>query len=209
MRPEATEEDIRKLCAEARRHGFAAVCVNPVYVRLVLECLAGTSVKVCSVVGFPLGSQPSVAKAFEARRAVRDGAAEIDMVIHVGALKSKAYENVRREIREVREATEGKVLKIIVEAALLTREELIRASIYAREAGADFVKTGTGFAQRGASAEDVRIIREAVGPKMKIKAAGGIKSRHQAEELIQAGADRIGTSSSVDIVTQGGNGEHG
>lgn len=209
MRPEATEDDIRKLCAEARRHGFAAVCVNPVYVRLARECLAGTRVKVCSVVGFPLGTQPSAAKAFEARRAVRDGAAEIDMVIHAGALKSKAYENVRREIREVREATEGKTLKVIVEAALLTREELIRASIYAKEAGADFVKTGTGFAPRGASAEDVRIIREAVGPKMKIKAAGGIKNRHQAEELIQAGADRIGTSSSVDIVTQGGNGEHG
>ncbi|OGR86772.1 MAG: deoxyribose-phosphate aldolase [Elusimicrobia bacterium RIFCSPLOWO2_01_FULL_60_11] len=209
LKPEATEADIRQLCAEARRHGFAAVCVNPVYVRLARECLSGSRVKVCSVVGFPFGAQPSASKAFEARRAVRDGADEIDMVIHVGALKSKAYESVRKDIREVREAAEGKILKVIVEAALLTKEELVRASIYARDAGADFVKTGTGFAPRGVSLEDVRIIRETVGPHIKIKAAGGIKSRSQAEGLIAAGADRLGASSSVDIVAHGGGGEHG
>jgi deoxyribose-phosphate aldolase len=208
LKPEATEKDIKKLCSEARQYGFAAVCVNSVYVGLARRCLAKSAVKICSVVGFPLGAQLTEVKVLETRRAVRDGADEIDMVIHVGALKSKKNESVWREIREIRKAAEGKILKVIVEAALLTRKELIEASLYAKASGADFVKTGTGFSPRGVSVDDVRIIRKAVGPWIKIKAAGGIKSRSQAEELIQSGADRIGASSSVDIITHKCGEEH-
>ena len=204
LRAEATEEDISKLCAEARKHEFAAVCVNPAYVRLAKQCLAGSGVKICTVAGFPLGATSASVKAFEARQAVADGADEIDMVIHVGALKSGAYEKIQQEIRQVRLACGGKILKVIVEAALLTDEELVRASLYAKAAGADFVKTGTGFGPRPASVRDVRVIRETVGQCVKIKAAGGIRSREQAEELLSAGADRIGASASVQFFTHGG-----
>ena len=202
LEPQATESDIQKLCEEALEHGFAAVCVNPSYVHLASRLLKGSKVRVCAVAGFPLGAVPASVKVFETRQAIAEGADEIDMVINIGALKSKAYALVSQEIMTVREAARGKILKVIVEAALLTKEELVRVSLYSKEAGADFVKTGTGFSSRGASVEDVRIIRETVCPTVGIKAAGGIKSYNFAKELIEAGADRIGTSSSIELMDQ-------
>ncbi len=211
LKPEATQSDIQRLCEEARAHQFAAVCVNPCHVSFAARFLKGSGVKICSVAGFPLGAGTPESKAFEAREAVCAGADEIDMVINIGALKSKDYEKVRRDIRAVRDAVKGKILKVILETALLTKEEIVRASLYVKESGADFVKTSTGFSSRGASLEDVKVIREAVGPRMKIKAAGGIRDRKFAEELVRAGADRIGASSSVQIITdgQGGGEKHG
>lgn len=204
LAPQASSEDIQKLCEEARRYGFAAVCVNPAHVRLAVRLLKECSIKVCSVAAFPLGATLPAVKAFEARQAIEQGAREIDMVLNIGALKSKDYGLLEEDLRMVRQATRGKILKVILETAILSREEIVRASLYAREAGADFVKTSTGFSSRGATVEDVRIIREAVGPALGIKAAGGISTRRAVEELLAAGATRIGTSSSVKIVTEGG-----
>jgi deoxyribose-phosphate aldolase len=206
LKPNATQEEVARLCEEARAHAFASVCVNPSYVPLAARLLKGSPVSVCTVVGFPLGSTTSTVKALEARDAIANGAGEIDMVIHVGALKSGNDAAVRDDIRAVREATRGKVLKVILETSLLTRDEKIRACRIAKEAGADFVKTSTGFGGGGASVEDVRLMRETVGPLMGVKASGGIRDRETARAMMAAGATRLGTSASVAIVTAAGTG---
>ena len=201
LRPDATKEEIRALCTEASRYSFATVCVNPTYVSLCKELLAGSSVKVCTVVGFPLGASRPEVKAFETREAIHDGAVEIDMVMNVGALKSKDHALVERDIRSVVEACEGRATtKVIIEAALLTREEKVQACALAKAAGADFVKTSTGFGPGGATMEDVELTRQVVGMDMGVKAAGGIKDCETARGMIEAGATRIGASASIKII---------
>lgn len=209
LKPDATAEEIDRLCDEAREHGFAAVCVNPTWVRRCSERLRGTGVRVASVVGFPFGAGTTEVKALEARRAIRDGAREIDMVINVGALKSGGHDVVRRDIEKVADACReaGALSKVIIEAALLTDEEKVVASRLAQLAKADFVKTSTGFGPGGATVHDVLLMRETVGPKLGVKAAGGIRSAEDAREMIAAGATRIGASASVQIVTGGGSSE--
>jgi len=205
LRPDATFDQITKLCQEAREFGFASVCINPCYVRHAAGLLRGSSVKVCTVAGFPLGANASETKALEARRAIRDGATEIDMVINVGALKSGRDELVYRDIRAVVEACMdgGALCKVILETALLTDDEKTRACLAARRARADFVKTSTGFGPGGATAEDVALMSRAVsGTKMGVKAAGGIRNLKDAEQMIRAGATRIGASAGVRIVKE-------
>lgn len=202
LKPDATQDQIAQLCYEARKHEFASVCVNPSYVRLCADLLRGTEVLVCTVIGFPLGATSTDAKAFEAQKALRDGASEVDMVINVGALKSRDYERVREDIATVGRVVHagGALLKVIIEAALLTDEEKVAACQLAKVAGADFVKTSTGFGPGGATAEDVALMRRVVGPRMGVKASGGIRSREDARKMIAAGATRIGASASVKIV---------
>jgi len=197
----ATQEEIAKLCEEARNHHFASVCVNPSYVAMSAKLLRGSDVKVCTVVGFPLGSTTPTVKAIEARDAMANGAEEIDMVINVGALKSGNDALVRGDIQAVRDATRGRVLKVILETALLTDDEKVRACRISKEVGADFVKTSTGFGPGGATVEDVKLMRETVGPMMGVKASGGIRDTAMAQQMIAAGATRLGTSASVAIVT--------
>lgn len=201
LKPNATQEEIGKLCEEARRFCFASVCINPTYVALAASLLRGSGVAVTTVVGFPLGSTTPTVKAIEARDAIANGADEIDMVINVGALKSGNDALVLDDIKAVREATRGKVLKVIIETALLTKEEKVRACQLGKRAGADFMKTSTGFSSGGATVEDIRLMREVVGPQMGIKAAGGIRDPEFAHALVAAGATRIGASASVAIAT--------
>ncbi|MEK7390095.1 MAG: deoxyribose-phosphate aldolase [Elusimicrobiota bacterium] len=201
LKPNATQEEIAKLCEEAKSFCFASVCVNPSYVALAAQILRGCGVKVCTVVGFPLGSTTPTVKAIEARDAIANGADEIDMVINIGALKSGNDIIVYDDIKAVREATRGKVLKTILETSLLSDDEKIRACAAAKKAGADFVKTSTGFGGGGATVEDIKLMRAAVGPLMGVKASGGIRDAKTATELIAAGATRLGTSASVAIVT--------
>jgi len=205
LRPDATADDIDTLCDEARTFGFAAVCVNPTWVRRCAERLRGSDVKVASVVGFPFGATTTEVKAMETRRAIRDGAREIDMVINVGALKSGDHELVRRDIEKVADACReaGAITKVIIETAYLTDEEKVVSSHLAKVARADFVKTSTGFGPGGATAHDVLLMRETVGPKLGVKASGGIRSAEDVREMIAAGATRIGASASVQIVTGG------
>jgi deoxyribose-phosphate aldolase len=205
LKPDATAADIDKLCDEAREYAFAAVCVNPTWVKRCAQQLRGTGVRIASVVGFPFGAGTTEVKALEARRAIRDGAREIDMVINVGALKSGDHELVRRDIEKVADACReaGALSKVIIEAAFLTDEEKVVASRLAQLAKADFVKTSTGFGPGGATVHDVLLMRETVGPKLGVKAAGGIRSAEDAREMIAAGATRIGASASVQIVTGG------
>jgi deoxyribose-phosphate aldolase len=202
LRPEATAAEIDALCSEALRHHFACVCVHGMWVPRCARILAGTDVKVCAVVGFPMGAMAPEVKAFEARRAIRDGASEIDMVLAIGALKSGQHELVRHDIDRVAAQCRANrvILKVILETALLTDMEKVRACEIAKAAGADFVKTSTGFSKSGATVADVGRIRAVVGPAMGIKAAGGIRDAQTALEMIQAGATRIGTSHSVEIV---------
>jgi deoxyribose-phosphate aldolase len=209
LRPDAAAADIDRLCAEAREFGFAAVCVNPYWVRRCAENLRGSSVRVASVVAFPFGATTSEVKALEARRAVRDGAREIDMVINVGALKSGHHEVVRADIAKVSDACHesGALNKVIIEAALLTDEEKVVASHLAKEAKADYVKTSTGYGPGGATVHDVLLMRETVGPKLGVKAAGGIRTEEDVRDMIAAGATRIGASAGVQIVTGGGSGD--
>jgi deoxyribose-phosphate aldolase len=204
LRADATAADIVRMCDEARRYGFATVCVNPSWIRLVADNLQGSGVIACSVVGFPLGAHTPAIKAMEARQAIRDGAREIDMVINIGALKSGDYELVERDIAGVADACReaGAICKVIIEAALLTDEEKVVASRLAKRAKAHFVKTSTGFGPGGATVYDVALMREAVGPEMGVKAAGGIHTRKEAEDLIAAGATRIGASAGVAIVSE-------
>jgi len=205
LRPEATSADIENLCDEARRYSFYSVCVNPSYVRDAKALLRGSPVKVCCVVGFPLGAQPSEIKTLEARRAVREGAQEIDMVINIGALKSGDDDAVRRDIRGVVEACkEGRAAcKVILETALLSDEEKVRGCELAMKAGADFVKTSTGFSSGGATAEDVALMARTVAPRrLGVKAAGGIRTYRDVVRMIQAGATRVGCSSSVKIMEE-------
>jgi deoxyribose-phosphate aldolase len=194
------------LCYEARKHSFAAVCVNPSYVKLCGQLLKGSPVHVCTVVGFPLGATPPEVKAYEAQQAIDDGASEVDMVINIGALKSKDYALVERDIASVaRTCHAGKaVLKVILETALLTDEEKVTACQLAQAARADYVKTSTGFGPGGATVHDVELMRRAVGPEMGIKAAGGIRSFEDAKAMVAAGATRIGASASVKIVQEAG-----
>jgi deoxyribose-phosphate aldolase len=209
LRPDASAADIDTLCDEARRFGFAAVCVNPTWVRRCAQSLRGSNVRVASVVGFPFGASTTEVKALEARRAIRDGAREIDMVINVGALKSGDHELVRRDIEKVSDACReaGAINKVIIEAALLTDEEKVVSSHLARLAKADFVKTSTGYGPGGATVHDVLLMRETVGPRLGVKAAGGIRSAEDVREMIAAGATRIGASAGVQIVTGGSPGD--
>ncbi|MEJ2312712.1 MAG: deoxyribose-phosphate aldolase [Gemmatimonadales bacterium] len=202
LRPDATHDEIAQLCYEARKHGFASVCVNPSHVKLCADLLKGSEVLTCTVVGFPLGATSTEAKTFEAQKAVRDGATEVDMVINVGALKSRDYELVEHDIASVAAAVHagGAILKVIIEAALLTDDEKVAASQLAKVAGADFVKTSTGFGPGGATAEDVALMRRVVGPKIGVKASGGIRTRADVQKMVEAGATRIGASASVKIV---------
>jgi deoxyribose-phosphate aldolase len=204
LKADATEAQVRQLCQEAARYRFAAVCVNPTWVRLCAELLQGTGVAVCTVAGFPLGATTTDAKVHEATRAVADGAAEVDMVINVGRLKSGEAEAVGEDIRAVCEAVHagGARLKVIIETALLTEEEKVTACGLVRDAGADFVKTSTGFGPAGATAADVALMRRVVGTGMGVKAAGGIRDLAACLEMIEAGANRIGASAGVRIVTE-------
>jgi deoxyribose-phosphate aldolase len=205
LKPDATSSDIDRMCAEAVEYGFASVCVNPTWAKRVADAVKGSSVVACCVVGFPLGAATAEIKAMEARRAIRDGAREIDMVINVGALKSGDYDLVRRDIAGVSEACReaGALCKVILETALLTDEEKVVASKLAVEAKADFVKTSTGFGPGGATVYDVALMREAVGPKVGVKASGGIRTADDVKQMIAAGATRIGASAGVQIVTGG------
>lgn len=204
LKPEASENDIRKLCDEAAQFGFASVCVNPSWVKRASEFLKGTGVPVCTVIGFPLGATLSDVKAYEARRAIFNGAGEIDMVINIGALKSGDDCRVEDDIRAVAEAAhENHVLcKVIIETALLTDDEKVRACVAAKNAGADFVKTSTGFAKGGATADDVALMRRAVGSSLGVKASGGVKGIDDARAMFEAGATRIGASVGVKIAQE-------
>ena len=202
LKAEATEDQIDKLCEEAAKHHFYSVCVNSNWAERCARKLGGTGVKVCAVVGFPLGAMDSRAKAFEARTAVSNGAAEIDMVMNVGAMKAKDLKTVREDMLAVRRACRaGIVLKVIIEACLLSDDEKVLACQIAKEIEADFVKTSTGFNKGGATVADVSLMRRTVGPKIGVKAAGGVKSFEDAVQMIRAGATRIGTSSGVLLVT--------
>jgi deoxyribose-phosphate aldolase len=202
LKPEASAADIDKLCAEARDYHFASVCINPTWVKRAAETLRGTDVVTCTVIGFPLGANTTAIKAMEARRALRDGAREVDMVINVGALKTGDYDLVRDDIAKVAEAAHevGGLCKVILETALLTDEEKVIASSLAKEAKADFVKTSTGFGPGGATVYDVALMRETVGPDMGVKASGGVRTAEDVEDMIAAGATRIGASAGVQIV---------
>jgi deoxyribose-phosphate aldolase len=202
LKPEATHDQIAQLCYEARKYGFASVCVNPANVKLCAQLLKGSGIPVCTVVGFPLGATPTEVKVFEAQQALRDGASEVDMVINVGALKSRDYELVKEDIAAVARACHAHdaILKVIIEAALLTDEEKVIACQLAKVAGADFVKTSTGFGPGGATPEDVALMRKVVGPDIGVKAAGGIRTYEDAQRMIAAGATRIGASASVKII---------
>lgn len=202
LKPDATVAEIDRLCAEALEHRFASVCVNGAWVRRCAEILEGSGVLVCSVVGFPLGAMAPEVKVYEARRAIEDGACEIDMVIHVGALKSGDDAYVRRDIAGVAEVCHrhGAKLKTILETCLLTDAEKVRACELAKAAGADFVKTSTGFSKGGATVADVALMRRTVGPRLGVKASGGVRDVETAKAMIEAGATRIGASASVAIV---------
>lgn len=200
LRPQATEEDVKRYCAEAREHGFHSVCVNSCHAALVSKELSGSGVATCCVVGFPLGAMTAAAKAYETKTAVSDGADEIDMVINIGALKEGRDELVREDIRAVVEAARPAIVKVIIEACLLSDEEKVRACRLSEEAGAAFVKTSTGFSAGGATVEDVRIMKETVGDRLKVKASGGIHTAEFARELIEAGADRLGVSAGMKLL---------
>jgi deoxyribose-phosphate aldolase len=201
LKADATQEQIKKLCEEAREYNFASVCVNPTWVKAASEWLKGSDVKVCTVIGFPLGANTPETKAFETKNAIENGAHEVDMVINIGALKDKNDELVERDIRAVVAAATGKALtKVIIETSLLTEEEKIRACELAVKAGTDFVKTSTGFSTGGATVEDITLMRKTVGPKIGVKASGGVRNTMDATKIIEAGATRIGASAGVSIV---------
>ena len=205
LRPEATHTQVEQLCHEAREFRFASVCLNPVHVAKARALLAGSGVAVCTVVGFPLGATTTEVKVFETSQAIAAGATEIDMVLHVGALKSGDFVTVESDIRRVAAACGATaLLKVIIEAALLTDEEKVQACAIAQLAGADFVKTSTGFGPGGATIADVELMRRVVGEDLGVKAAGGIRDRETAERMIRAGADRVGASASVKIMREGG-----
>ena len=203
LKPEATRQQVEELCGEAKQYGFASVCINPGFVKICAQLLRDTSVKVCTVIGFPLGATSTEAKAFEAERAIRDGAREVDMVINVGMLKSAEYDYVEKDIAAVTSVAHkfDVLAKVIIETGLLTDEEKVKACLLAKRARADFVKTSTGFAKGGATVGDIALMRRVVGPELGVKASGGVRTQEQAKALIESGADRIGASASVKIVT--------
>ena len=202
LKPEATKAQITKLCQEARQYDFASVCVNTCYVPLAKELLAGSDVKVCCVVGFPLGAMDTVSKAFEAKTAVENGAQEVDMVINIGALKDKNYDYVTKDIAAVVEASKPAIVKVIIEACLLTDEEKVEACKCSMNAKAEFVKTSTGFSTHGATPEDVALMKKTVGNVCKVKAAGGVRSYDDAMKMIEAGADRLGCSAGIKVMEE-------
>lgn len=201
LKPEAKKEDVLRLCEEAKQYHFASVCVNAYYTKLVADALAGTDVKTCVVVGFPLGATFSEIKARETEIAIQNGAQEVDMVINIGALKDGDYDIVEQDIKAVVDAANDKaIVKVIIETCLLTDEEKVKACELSVKAGADFVKTSTGFSTGGATAADVALMRKTVGDKALVKASGGVRDFKGAKEMVEAGADRIGASSSIKIV---------
>jgi deoxyribose-phosphate aldolase len=202
LKPDATQQEVAQLCFEARKYGFASVCVNPTWVSLCAQLLQGASAKVCTVIGFPLGATSPEVKAFETQTAIQHGATEIDMVINIGALKARDLDLVARDIRGVVEAahSRGIIVKVIIETTLLDDEEKTIACLLSKEADADFVKTSTGFAGGGATVHDVELMRRTVGPEMGVKASGGVRTFEDAESMIKAGATRIGASAGVKII---------
>jgi deoxyribose-phosphate aldolase len=201
LKPETTTAQIEKLCEEAKEHNFASVCVNPTWVSLCSKLLKGSDVLVCTVIGFPLGANTKEVKAFETTNAIENGAQEVDMVINIGALKDKDHETVEQDIAAVVNAAKGKALvKVIIETSLLTNEEKEIASKLSVKAGADFVKTSTGFSTGGATVEDVALMRKTVGPDIGVKASGGVRDIASVNEMVKAGATRIGTSNGITIV---------
>ncbi|MCB7303489.1 deoxyribose-phosphate aldolase [Bariatricus massiliensis] len=203
LKADATVEQVEALCGEAMEYGFASVCVNSSFVPFCAEMLADSDVKVCTVVGFPLGAMSTAGKVMETRQAILDGADEIDMVVHVGMIKSGDWDYVESDIQEVVDEAKGKAaVKVIIETCLLTDEEKVRVCQISRDAGADFVKTSTGFSTGGATAEDVALMRKTVGPEMGVKASGGVRTLAAAEAMVQAGATRIGTSSGIAIIEE-------
>ncbi|MEC0309543.1 deoxyribose-phosphate aldolase [Paenibacillus lautus] len=204
LKADATQAEITKITEEAKKYEFASVCVNPTWVSYCAEQLADTNVKVCTVIGFPLGAATSAVKAFEAKDAIANGATEVDMVINIGALKDRNDELVLKDIQAVVDAAKGKALvKVIIETSLLTEEEKVRACKLSVQAGADFVKTSTGFSTGGATPEDVALMRKTVGEKIGVKASGGVRSKEDMDRMIEAGATRIGASSGVKIMEGG------
>lgn len=200
LKADATEEQIKSLCKESKEWNFMSVCVNPYYIPFCKKELSGSDVKVCTVIGFPLGQMTTEAKVFETKDALEKGADEIDMVINVAALKDKKYDYVKNEIAEIKKACGDHVLKVILECCLLNDEEKVKACLLAKEARADFVKTSTGFSIHGATVHDVELMRKTVGPEMGVKAAGGVRSHEELLEMVKVGATRIGTSSGVKLM---------
>ena len=201
LKPDATQADLQKVCDEAREYHFATVCVNSSNIPFVARQLKGSGVKAIAVVGFPLGAATSQAKAFEAKEAIRSGAEEIDMVINLGALKSKDYKTVYEDIKQVVDVSKPYAVKVILETSTLTNDEKVASCVLSKTAGAAFVKTSTGFASGGATVEDIELMRRIVGDDMSVKASGGIRTKEDAEAMIKAGANRVGASASVAIVT--------
>ncbi len=203
LKPDATLEDIKKLCSEAKNYGFASVCINPSQVNFAAHLLKDEDVKVCTVIGFPLGANKSRIKSFETRCAVESGASEADMVMNIGYFKSRLDEKVREEIDDVVDAASGNVVKVIIETGILSSDEIIRACQIVKESGADFIKTSTGIVHPGAKVEDLKLIKKTIGTSnLKIKASGGIKDLNKTLNMIHAGANRIGTSSGVQIINE-------
>lgn len=201
LKADAVTADIEKICKEAAEYNFKTVCIQPYWIPYAVEQLAGSEVGITTVIGFPLGANASEVKAFEAKQALKDGATEVDMVINIGALKSEDYDTVLNDMKAVVDAVDGEaVVKVIIETALLTKDEKVRASELAKKAGADFVKTSTGFSTGGATVEDIKLMRATVGPDMGVKASGGVSDYADAVAMVEAGATRIGASSGITIV---------
>lgn len=201
LKPESTEKQIENLCNEALEYNFKSVCINPCWVSKCHEILKGSEVSVCTVIGFPLGANSTNTKFYETEEAIKDGADEVDMVINIGKLKSGLYEDVKRDIEAVVKAAKGKIVKVIIETCLLSEDEKIKACKLSKEAGADFVKTSTGFSTAGAKAQDVKLMKENAGG-LKVKASGGIRDLKTAEEMIRNGADRLGVSAGIEIIKE-------
>lgn len=200
LKPESTREQIDNIIKEAKEYSFKSICVNPTHVKYAAEQLKDSDVLVCTVIGFPLGATTTETKVFETKNAIDNGASEIDMVINVGALKDKRYDDVKKDIQEVVNAANGKTVKVIIETVLLTDEEKVKASELAKEAGAHFVKTSTGFAGGGATPEDVKLMKDTVGDDLEVKASGGVRNLEDFNKMIDAGATRIGASAGVQII---------
>lgn len=200
LKPIAQRADIERVCTEARKYGFCSVCINPVWVAYAKQMLKGSDVKVCTVIGFPLGANTSAVKAYETKDALNNGADEIDMVINIGALKDKDYDTVLADIQAVRQACQGHTLKVIIETSQLTDDEKVKACEISAQAGADFVKTSTGFTGGGATAADVALMKKSIPAHMQVKASGGVRTREDFDAMVSAGATRIGASSGVKIV---------
>lgn len=201
LNPDASFEEVKKICTEAIENNFASVCVNGFRTKMVSEILKGKSVMTCTVIGFPLGASTTEVKVFETKKALEDGADEIDMVINIGAVKDKDWETVLVDIKNIKEACGENTLKVIIETCLLTDEEKEKVCNIAMEAGADFLKTSTGFSKSGATVEDIKLFRRVLGDKAKIKASGGIRDFEKAKAMIEAGADRLGTSATLEIIS--------